>query len=430
MANYLIVMSVDAMVFEDLEYCAALPHFQKLLAEGSRINRVRSIYPTLTHPIHVTVMTGCYPDKTGIYNNEKFEIGNLEPEWYNSLSDVKVETIFEAAKKAGLSTAASRWPVTANGNEYIDYLVPEIMDADLENGLEEAYQKLGSGPIMEEIIRPNLHLLDGNKRPGYDEFEIACAADIIKKHRPNLMFTHPGMVDSARHSTGLFTPKVKEALDLVDRWLGMLMDAAKEAGIYEDTSFVVLSDHGHLEIKRVICPNVVFADRGLIKTDEKGKILSWDAYIKSAALSGQVFLRDPEDKALKERVYTLLQEMCQEGIYGISRVFTKEEAEKAYHLSGPFSFVVESDGFSSLGDEWTRPMVRPFDLTDYKYGHSTHGHLPEKGPQPPFLCMGKGFRSGVVLEEGEIVDEGPTFAKILGLSLPEADGQAIEELLK
>lgn len=91
--------------------------------------------------------------------------------------------------------------------------------------------------------------------------------------------------------------------------------------------------------------------------------------------------------------------------------------------------MLEGDGFSAFGEDWRAPFARPFAVTDYRYGHSSHGHLPEKGPQPPFLCMGPDFRPGVVLPEGRIVDEAPTLAAAMGLSLPQADGRPIAELL-
>lgn len=75
---------------------------------------------------------------------------------------------FSRGEKAGLTTAACRWPVTANGDDVIDYLVPEIMDADLDGDLQSVYARLGSGRIIEDIVKPNLSMLDGNKRPQYD----------------------------------------------------------------------------------------------------------------------------------------------------------------------------------------------------------------------------------------------------------------------
>lgn len=435
MAKHLIVMSVDAMVCEDLEQLRQLPHFGRLLEEGSRVERVRSIYPTLTHPIHTTLLTGCYPDRTGVCNNEVFGPGNPSPRWINSLSEIRVDTILHAAKRAGMTTACSRWPVTANGGEVIDYLVPEVMDADLTGELPEVYRRLGSGPILEEIVLPNIGMLDGNRRPGYDAFEIKCAADILRRYRPNLLMVHPGLVDSTRHGNGLFNEKVDAALRQVDEWLGWLMDAAGEAGIAGETSFVVLSDHGHLEYQRSVCLNAVLVDEGLIQLAPDGSVAGWDAWVQSAGLSAQVYLRDPGDEALKNRVEALLHRLGADGLYGFERIFTAEEAEREYHLGGGFSFVLETDGFTSFEDDWRRPVMRVNDDPDFRVGRparlrSNHGHLPEKGPQPPFLCMGPAFRRGVVLERGNIADEAPTMAKALGLTLPEADGKAMEELLR
>ena len=83
----------------------------------------------------------------------------------------------------------------------------------------------------------------------------------------------------------------------------------------------------------------------------------------------------------------------------------------------------------SFSNACTRPLVRPADNSDYKFGHATHGYHPDKGPQPTLLACGPHIRPGVVLERRPIVDEAPTYARILGVSLPDAEGTAIEEIL-
>ena len=127
---------------------------------------------------------------------------------------------------------------------------------------------------------------------------------------------------------------------------------------------------------------------------------------------------DPAVAAMKAELEALLRHMCDEGIYGISRVMTAEEAEAEFHLSGGFAYVLESDGYTSFRDDWCRPIVRPLDDSDYKYGHATHGHMPLKGAQPAIYFYGPHFKKGVVIEKGEIVDQAPTYAKLLGVELP------------
>ena len=122
--------------------------------------------------------------------------------------------------------------------------------------------------------------------------------------------------------------------------------------------------------------------------------------------------------------------MAEEGIYGFERVYTTEEVKEKYNLFGEFSFVLETDGYTSFGEWFTRPSVRPHDPSDYRFGHGTHGHEPCKGPQPPFVAKGPSFKSGVVIPNGSILDHAPTFAAVFGLEMPEAMGKPVYEILK
>ena len=57
----LVIVSYDAMVYEDLEKLKDQPCFGKLWNEGSRVNRMRTVYPSLTYPSHVSILTGANP---------------------------------------------------------------------------------------------------------------------------------------------------------------------------------------------------------------------------------------------------------------------------------------------------------------------------------------------------------------------------------
>ena len=81
MKKRLLVISADAMVDEDLEYLSALPNFKKYLSGGVKVKRVRSIYPTLTYPAHVSILTGCFPNKTGIVNNIVYSTDPAFNDW-------------------------------------------------------------------------------------------------------------------------------------------------------------------------------------------------------------------------------------------------------------------------------------------------------------------------------------------------------------
>jgi|LSQX01.3.fsa_nt_gb predicted AlkP superfamily pyrophosphatase or phosphodiesterase len=432
MNKKMIILSHDAMVWEDLETLRQKPTFGSLLQRGAAVRTLRTIYPSITYPVHASIISGQYPDKHGIINNELAEIGVLASPWHWFARDNQVRTLFTAAKEAGLTTAAVFWPVSGLDPD-IDHLVAEYWSQSPQDDLEDVFRRSGtSEAVMEAAVKPNLHLLRGHERqhPAADEFVIRVACDILRHFKPDLLAVHPAAIDGARHQSGLFSSLVDEMLDHTENWTTMIRDAAREAGVLEQTDIINLSDHGQLEIKRVLNINVILRDHGLIQVDDEEQFRDWDAFSKSAALSAHVYLKNPNNQALHKKVHQLLLHLRDEGIYGISEVFTREEIREKEHLDGAFSFVIESDGFTSFGNDWRRPIVRSFDLADYRFGRATHGHLPDKGPQPTLIATGPSFKPGATVQRRPIVDVAPTLARALNIDLGETDGQVIWELLQ
>jgi len=430
MSKHVIVISQDAMVFEDIETIKNLPNFKRVWNRCARINKVRSIYPSITYPCHTTMMTGVYPDRHGIINNEQPVLGEVKSKWVHFRESVKAKTIFDYAHEAGLTTAAVFWPVTGN-DPSIDHLMNEYWPQTPDETTEECFRATGSSEdVIEHIIKPNLAVQRHRKHPYCDIFVTHCAADMIRRYKPNLLMVHPANIDAARHSSGVFSDAVTHALHEIDVWFGQIVNACEDAGILDDTDFFIISDHGQMNIVRVVNINVLLAENGFITTDEKGDIVSMKAFCKSAALSTHVYLTDPTDEKTKKELHAFLQKLCDEGVYGISRVYTAEEAKEEEHLAGDFSFVLETDGYTTFGNDWRRPLVRSYDISDYKTGRATHGHHPAKGVQPTFFAFGPDIEEGVVVENARLVDEAPTIARALGLEMVDTDGRVIEEIYK
>lgn len=430
MNKKLIVFSADAMVTEDLEHLKTLPNYRRYLAGGCEVSRMRSVYPTITYPCHTSMCTGVYPHKHGVFGNLEFlpGVSPLPWVWDRKWNRCKDDIFFEA-KRGGYSTAAVFWPVTGN-HPAIDYLIDEYWTQGPDDTPRAAFARMGSDERMLRIV--DRHIRDNKIRehPPTERFIISCACDILREYQPDVLFLHPANIDGYRHRYGLFNDQVRMGIEETDQWIGEIMETLRDLGIQEQTNFVLTADHGQLDIKRVMNLNVKLVENGLIRLNEDGTLKDWDAWCLSGGLSVLVFLKDPKDAKLHARVAELLKSLCDEGIYGVSQVFTTEEADAQEHLSGPFSFVLETDGYTSFGDACVRPLVTNFDVSDYRYGRATHGHLPEKGPQPIFLCKGPDFKENVVLENGLLVDQAPTYAKLLGVPLPEAEGKPIMEILK
>lgn len=110
----LIVLSADAMVYEDLAYLETLPNFRKYLSGGCRIEKVRSIYPTITYACHATMASGVYPDKHGLSGNLNFVPGNLTPPWHWFYDELHFkENISNPPRRPGIPPRRSTGPAPA-----------------------------------------------------------------------------------------------------------------------------------------------------------------------------------------------------------------------------------------------------------------------------------------------------------------------------
>ncbi len=422
----LLVISSDAQVGEDLEYLGTKKNFRKYLAGGAVVRNVSSIYPSVTFPAHATMMTGCYPERHGVTSNSQFPAFGEPVPWTWFSSFLKCDDIFHSAKRAGLSTSAVLWPVTA-GNDAIDYHLPDFWAQGNET-TEDAFRRTGSCEEVIDIVEKHKSVVEGRwqTHPYRDEFGILCARDIILEFAPEVMFVHPANIDAARHENGVFGPHIETALDDLDRWIGLLGSALGERGVLEDTDIFLVSDHGQMDVRRNIGLNVLFREKGWITLDKDGKISNWKVYCLSNGMSALIYVKDKKDiPEVKEYLDGLLEE----GLYGFSAVIPEENARMEDHLGGDFAFVLETDGYTAFGDYCQRPLVRPLDNHDYRFGRATHGYHPSKGPQPMIVAKGPHIREGVVIKGSHIVNETPTYARLLSLDL-RCDGHPIEEILK
>ena len=429
--RHVVVISVDALVYEDLETLSKLYALAPRWDKMARVDRVRSIYPTITYPCHSTMMTGVYPDRHHIVNNEAPILGVEHCLWQHFRSSVKAPSIFDAAKKAGLTTAAVFWPVTGK-DPAIDYLVDEYWPQHGEDSVTAFRDSGSSEEVIKKIVKPNLKYLEGKHRmhPYADAFVMGCAADMLRNFQQDLLMVHPANVDSARHASGLFTPAVTNALYDTNLWLEELFKAAEDAGIYEDTNFFIVSDHGQIEIRRSVALNALLAEEGLLDVAPDGTLKDWTAFAKSGGTSALVYLKDPADQVAWNKTKIALEKLRDSEVCGIGEILTEAEARERYHLGGDFAFVIETDGWTSFSTSWLKPVQKPLDNSDYRFGRATHGHEPEKGPQPTLMAFGPDIQPGAHLDTARLVDEAPTFAHALGLTMPDTDGHCLTELFR
>ena len=76
-------------------------------------------------------------------------------------------------------------------------------------------------------------------------------------------------------------------------------------------------------------------------------------------------------------------------------------------------------------------VITEEDVASGKYTFASHGYSPTKDNyETIFIATGKGIRPNIDIPAMRLVDEGPTFARLLGLDLGKTDGKVIEQILK
>lgn len=430
MKEKLFVLSMDAMVGEDLAYMETKPNFSRLMRSRAQVKQMCTIYPSITYPAHVSIMTGCRLGKHGVYANTEFKTcDDGIDHWILNSSAVKAEDIFAAAKRVGCTTAAVYWPVTGC-NPNVDWLLNEYFFPDPSESILDGFARQGANAQALSVAEENLDRFpteDYDKTfrlhtgATFDHFINGCACSMIRRYQPDVLLVHNCYLDTVRHHCGVFAPEIRQCLDQMDLWLGELIQAMRDAGVYDCTNFVLLSDHGQMDYSRRIALNAYLERGGFVDLAKDGTVADWRAFAQSNGMSAAVYLKDGADEATAQALERYLHQLAERGV--VEAVMTREEVLRRYGLDGPFRFFVEAPKDTAFSDDWQEPAIR------YHTG-ATHGYFPEKGPQPVFVARGPAFRAGTVLPAGRVIDEAPTLAKILGTQMPQAEGRCMDELLK
>lgn len=431
MANKLVVLSFDALQTNDLDLLSRLPYFSQILKKAAVIKNIREIYPTLTYPIHTTIVTGVHPDKHGIPHNQKASIDPKDPDWsimgsdwYWEKDNIKVKTLVDAVWEQGGSVATVLWPVTAGDQR--GYNVPEIWPVrGSGQNAKEVFEKASSPLAMKDYYDRYIAHYDWANNEDLIHYGVEIALDILKKQKPDLMLCHVVHLDHIRHLYGDQGREVNDCLKQLDVIAERFIQATREAGTFEETNFVILGDHGQIDISTVFNLNVALKDMGFIRADGCGKAVSFDAYSFSAGFSTQIMLADSANQELKKSVYAALLSIQKRYPQYIERIYKDDDVDKEEHLKGDFSFVVEGTFGTLFQNSLTGSLLIPFGSSEYKFYRAMHGHHPSKGDKPPFIAFGPDILPSERLASGDMMSICPTLALLLGVDMPGAVGKPL-----
>lgn len=419
---HVVVISIDGLVpeyyLEPARLGLKLPNIVKMKLGGAYAQGVEGIFPSVTYPAHTSMITGVRPAVHGIIQNRIFEAptDTQTREWYWFAEALKTETLWSMAKKAGLVTANVGWPVTVRAD--IDYNVPEISDRP----------GTPRGTRTAEFSTPGLlakALADGGGTDNSTDGRRAVFSEyIIKTYKPNLMLIHFIELDGAHHKDGPRTPPAITIAERLDGYVGRVIEATRKAGIFDRTTFFLVSDHGFAEVTRKFEPNVVLVKEKLITLGSDGKPTDWKAAAWPAGGSCAIVLRDPNDKETAAKVTAIFNRIAaSKG--PINRVLNQTDLKRMEAVPTAYLMLDAAPGISFDG-ELTGPEIH--EAKDYR---GTHGQLPSRADMRSSLIVyGAGARVGAKMALAQMIDIGPSAAAVLGLRFSDVEGSPIAELLK
>ena len=417
-APLLVMISVDGLrpdyVTAADAHGARVPNLRRFLREGTFAEGVLGVIPTVTYPSHTTLVTGVAPARHGIFANMTFDPMRQNKEgWYWYAEDIRVPTLWDVARQAGLATASIQWPVTVGAR--ITWNIPEFWRAGTPD--DDKLMRAVSTPSLLAEMEPEVGTYPRGLDAEADELRGRYAARLLERKRPHLLTLHLLALDHIQHETGPFSPESIAVLERLDAVVGKLRETAERLAPGR-AWIAVVSDHGFAKTDAQLNLLSAFRAAGLFTVD-KGRVTDWKAMPWNSGGSAAIVLKEPSDAATMTKVRELLEELARDPANGIDRVL---DAGALHQRGGfpPASFLVGLKPGWQTGSSLTGPV-----LSKAKPG-GTHGHLPDLPDlRASFFLVGPGVPAARSLGIIDMRDIAPTLARRLGLALPAADGKVL-----
>lgn len=400
------------------EYGLRVPTLREMKQRGAWSEGLEPVFPSVTYPAHTSIATGTNPGTHGITTNvapDPLDKNDEGWRWY--AEDIRVATLWSAARKRGLRTALVWWPVTVGAKATV--VVPEIWRAGTPED-HKLVRALSTPPgVLAAVEKRFPRFWEGITPPRVrDESLTDAAVHVLETSRPHLLMLHIFDVDHEQHESGPMGPSALPAIEYADRQLARLVAAAKKAGIWAHTALVVVSDHGFLPITKRVRPGVLLREKGLVKLDSSDRVTESKAYVLASGSHAYVYLRDPQDQATREALREIFVPLAGRPGSGIGRVYTQEEIRR--RGGDPEAFLA-LEGADGCGIQ--RGYAGEYIQESRQLG--THGFDTERPEmRASFLAYGPAIQPARI-GPGRLIDVAPTIARWLGLALPQAEGKPL-----
>ena len=407
-----VVISLDgfpAYALEDPK--TPVPTLRRLIIQGAMARRMITVNPTVTWPNHTAIVTGVGASRHGlIVNGALTRTGawppiKVEP-WLPKEKMVHAPTVYDLAYRAGLTTAQVDW-VAIKSAPTITWEFPEVPAAD--------------GAIEREMVARGLLDNDSIQQFGKlnilrrDEIWTDAAIDIIREHKPNLLLFHLLSLDSVHHTYGPGSLAATAAMAFLDGCVARLLDAVRSAGLENQTTLIVVSDHGFKQVKNQININAAIAEAGL----------SGKAYALPEGGFALIYVKPEDAPETVKALHNTLASIEGVEVAGPERYAALGLPDPAKDQQMADLFLFAKPGFSFAATKGGAVSVQVVSTS------GSHGYVNSDPEMDAiFIASGAGIRANYVTERVRNTDVAPTIAALLGLRMPtDIQGRVISEIL-
>jgi predicted AlkP superfamily pyrophosphatase or phosphodiesterase len=410
--EHVVIVSIDGFRPEFYRGDYETPALKALAREGASADEVEGVYPSTTYPSHATIVTGVRPWKHGVAANTTWGAGGSTRDWHWEARHLKARTLWQAAREKGLKVAITYWP-TAVGAE-ADWVLGEIWDPEGKATLDR-WRRAATPGLLEELCAataiPEAEI--ARDKASIDRFVAQAAAHVFRTRKPNLQLVHLLCVDDVQHKEGRDAAAVRAVVREHDGYVARLREAVAASGVGDKTLFIVLGDHGFVDVRRNINPNALLRDEGWL-TAREGRVETWTVLGRSSGGSMAIYVKKPGD-------VPAIRDLFRAKAAGMYEVLERDALDRlGYDPQAALALEPRDDwAFSgALTEKFVEgvPTVK-----------GNHGQRPSRpGLATGFVAAGPGVKAGASIPKMRLVDVAPTVAKALKLSMPDVEGTAVD----
>jgi predicted AlkP superfamily pyrophosphatase or phosphodiesterase len=421
-AGRVVLVAIDGLRPEFLQADGGYqaPVLQRLAREGARAGAVESVFPSTTGPAHATILTGVRPARHGIAFDTVWDPAFQRTGGYTHASDVRAPALWTATRERQGTTASVFWPASIDAP--VDWNLPGVESmpdplaalrrhatAGLLADLEKA-----AGPASKDLLA---------SAAMQDAYAAKAAAGLLAARKPHLLLVRLVQAGLAQQEHGRSHDAVAAAVRWTDEALDTIVKGIDGAGLAAETTLVVTGDHGCVDYDRICAPNAVLREAGLIAGDKPTSAWLVVAHTSGAAAAVYVDKSSPLAAAEVEKKFRAQAEFKGSPVYTI---LPREQLDALGTMPGAAFGLEAETGWSFSGDMRAKtPFLRSVGKTK-----GAHGHRPLRaGMETGLVLWGRGVKAGAVTGRARLVDVAPTIARLMGLSMPEAEGRALAEML-